>query len=219
MLIAEVLLLPISKPHENFTMFKLANLSLLTKLVSKLFISTRKLNLILFIGGMTLVFLLAQIPYNQVVASSIPTARAIASEPQNKTIIEVIVADRSLKTFLAGLRAAKLVETLIGEGPFTVFAPSNRAFAALGTDTLKDLFELEDRDKLTKVLNYHIVSGKVASSNLKSGDLETLAGSPVKIKVSSSTVMVNNAKVIRADIQAKNGIIHVIDKVNLPPDL
>lgn len=199
-------------------MFKMFNLSSLTNLLDRLYFLLKKLNILLFLGVIFLVILWSQIPFNQAISLSTP-AVAIGSEAQNKTVVEVVVADGSLKTFLAGLRAARLVETLIGEGPFTVFAPSDAAFAALGRETVKDLFEPEDRDKLIKVLNYHIVPGKIAASDLKSGDVKTLAGNSVKIKVIPSIVMVNDAKVVRADIQAQNGIVHVIDKVMLPPEL
>lgn len=199
-------------------MFNMFNLSLVTNLLDRLYFFIKKLNILLFLGVIFLVILWSQIPFTQAISLSTP-AVAIGSEAQNKTIVEVVVANGSLKTFLAGLRAARLVETLIGEGPFTVFAPSDAAFAALGRETVKDLFEPEDRDKLIKVLNYHIVPGKIAASDLKSGDVKTLAGNSVKIKVIPSIVMVNDAKVVRADIQAQNGIVHVIDKVMLPPEL
>ena len=199
-------------------MFNMFNLSLVTNLLDRLYFFIKKLNILLFLGVIFLVILWSQIPFTQAISLSTP-AVAIGSEAQNKTVVEVVVADGSLKTFLAGLRAARLVETLIGEGPFTVFAPSDAAFAALGRETVKDLFEPEDRDKLIKVLNYHIVPGKIAASDLKSGDVKTLAGNSVKIKVIPSIVMVNDAKVVRADIQAQNGIVHVIDKVMLPPEL
>lgn len=182
----------------------------------------KKLNLFLFVGAFVLVILCAQIqPFNQVASLSTSAATAIASEAPSKTIIEAVVANGSLKTFLAGLRAVGLVETLIGKGPFTVFAPSDEAFAALGGRTVKELFEPEpeDRDRLTKIINYHVVSGKAMSSDLKSGEAKTLGGNPLKIKVGSSEVMVNDAKVIKADILASNGVIHIIDKVMMPPGL
>jgi uncharacterized surface protein with fasciclin (FAS1) repeats len=117
------------------------------------------------------------------------------------------------------VKAAGLAETLSGKGPFTVFAPTNEAFAALPKGTLEKLLKPENRDLLKKVLTYHVVSGDLMAKDLRSGKVTTVAGSPVTVQVGHSSVTVNNATVVKADIDAKNGVVHVIDKVLLPPNL
>ena len=119
-------------------------------------------------------------------------------------------------TLAAALEAAGLVETLQEEGPFTVFAPTDDAFAALPEGTLQELLLPENKDQLIKILTYHVVPGKVMSGDLESGKVKTVEGSEVKVKVSKTGVNVNNATVVKADVPASNGIIHVIDTVILP---
>jgi uncharacterized surface protein with fasciclin (FAS1) repeats len=113
------------------------------------------------------------------------------------------------------LTDAGLVETLKGEGPFTVFAPTDAAFAAVPKETLDAL--AADKEMLKKVLTYHVVAGKVLAADIKPGDVPTVAGANVVLKVEGGKVMVNDATVTAADVLAKNGVIHVIDKVLLPP--
>ena len=135
------------------------------------------------------------------------------------TIVEVASANDSFKTLVAAIQAADLAETLSGEGPFTVFAPTEEAFAALPPGAVEELLKPENKDKLVKVLTYHVVPTKAVSSDLTSGDVTTVAGDPVKVTVEDGAVTVNNASVVQADVMGSNGVIHVIDKVLLPPNL
>ncbi|HAC64043.1 MAG TPA: fasciclin [Cyanothece sp. UBA12306] len=132
-------------------------------------------------------------------------------------IVDTAVAAGSFKTLVAAVEAAGLVETLKGEGPFTVFAPTDEAFAKLPKGTVEELLKPENKDKLVSILTYHVVPGKVKSKNLKSGAVKTVQGGEVEVKVGNS-VKVNDATVIKADIKTKNGIIHVIDTVILPTE-
>ena len=133
----------------------------------------------------------------------------------SKDIVDTAVAAGTFNTLVAAVEAAGLVETLKGDGPFTVFAPTDDAFAALPEGTVERL--LADIPALTKVLTYHVVAGKVMSGDLSDGMMApTVEGSEVKIGTMGG-VMVNDANVTAADIEASNGVIHVIDKVLLPP--
>jgi len=130
-------------------------------------------------------------------------------------IVDVAVSAGSFNTLAAALEAAGLVETLKGEGPFTVFAPTDEAFAKLPEGTVEAL--LADKEKLTAILLYHVVPGRVTSSQVVELDKATTAnGQDVRIKVRYGSVYVNGAKVVTADVEASNGVIHVIDKVILP---
>ncbi len=131
-----------------------------------------------------------------------------------KNIVETAVEAGSFTTLAAGLKAAGLLETLAGKGPFTVFAPSDDAFKKLPHGALEAL--LKDKAKLKSVLTYHVASGHLLSRDLKSGDVKTVEGSPVHVSVAGSKVQVNDAHVTMADIIASNGVIHVIDAVMLP---
>lgn len=138
----------------------------------------------------------------------------------SNNVVALAAANDSFKTLTAALQAAGLTETLSGEGPFTVFAPTDEAFAALPPNTVQELLKPENKALLVKILTYHVVPGKVQSVDLKSGEVTSVEGGAVNVKVDSTTgVMVNDAKVVQPDIQASNGVIHVIDKVILPPDL
>jgi uncharacterized surface protein with fasciclin (FAS1) repeats len=117
------------------------------------------------------------------------------------------------------VKAAGLTEELSGKGPYTVFAPTDAAFAALPKGTVEMLLKPENKEVLKKVLTYHVVAGAVDSGTLKSGQVKTVEGSSVKVRVSGSDVTVNDAKVTSPDIKATNGVIHVIDKVIIPPDM
>ncbi len=139
-----------------------------------------------------------------------------ATAPAKKTVVDVAAEAGSFTKLIQALEAANLVKVLSGEGPFTVFAPTDEAFAALPQGTLEDLLRPENREKLTQILNYHVIPGKVLSKDLKEGEVATLEGSSVKISLTDG-VKVNDAKVTQADIEAANGVIHVIDKVIMPP--
>lgn len=130
------------------------------------------------------------------------------------------VADKagSFKTLLAAVKAAGLAETLSGEGPFTVFAPTDAAFAKIPEATLKDLLKPENKDKLVAILTYHVVPGRVFSEGaLEAKSAKTVQGSSVKISVKDGAAYVDNAKIVTTDINAANGVIHVIDTVIMPP--
>lgn len=153
--------------------------------------------------------------------SSTTTSGTVVSQANhgNSTIVDIAASDSNFQTLVAAVKAADLVETLSGDGPFTVFAPTNEAFAALPKGTLDKLLKPENKETLQKILTYHVVSGAVESGDLKSGDVDTVEGSSVKVQVKDNGIKVNKSKVIKADIKGSNGIIHVIDKVLLPADL
>ena len=146
------------------------------------------------------------------VATSVAGLRA--SEPQAKDIVDTAVAAGNFKTLAKALEAAGLIETLKGKGPFTVFAPTDEAFAKLPAGTLDAL--LKDKAKLTAVLTYHVVPGKVMAADVvKLKEAKTVQGQSIKIDTTSG-VKVDGANVIKTDIAASNGVIHVIDSVILP---
>jgi uncharacterized surface protein with fasciclin (FAS1) repeats len=132
------------------------------------------------------------------------------------TIVEVAVSAGSFKTLVAAVKAAGLADTLSGPGPFTVFAPTDDAFAKLPAGTVDSLLQPQNKDKLRAILLYHVVAGKVLSSDLKSGTVKTVGGGDLTIDLSGSAPKVNDATVIKADVPASNGVIHVIDTVLLP---
>jgi uncharacterized surface protein with fasciclin (FAS1) repeats len=139
----------------------------------------------------------------------------VHGDQHKKDIVDTAVAAGSFETLVAAVKAAGLVETLKGEGPFTVFAPTDEAFAKLPEGTVEAL--LKDKDKLTAILTYHVVSGKVMAADVvKLSSAKTVQGQNVMIKASDKGVMVNDAKVIKTDIETSNGVIHVIDTVILP---
>ena len=136
----------------------------------------------------------------------------------DKDIVDTAVAAGQFKTLAAALTAAGLVDTLKGPGPFTVFAPTDAAFAKLPPGTLDTLLKPESKAKLTAILTYHVVAGKVMAADVvKLKEAKTVNGAMVAVKVDGGNVMINNAKVATADIGASNGVIHVIDTVLLPP--
>ncbi len=142
-------------------------------------------------------------------------SEASASEASAQDIVAVASSAGTFNTLVAAVKAAGLVETLQGDGPFTVFAPTDDAFAALPEGTLEGL--LADTDKLRQVLLYHVVSGRVTAEEVvKLDSATTVQGSDVTIMVKDGTVMVNDAEVITADVMASNGVIHVINKVIVP---
>ena len=155
----------------------------------------------------------------QQVAGNVKTAASPAPMAQAKDIVAIASGDAQFKTLTKALTAAGLVPTLQGKGPFTVFAPTDAAFAALPKGALDDLLKPANKAKLAKILTYHVVSGSVLSTSLKSGDVPTVEKSPVKVVVSGGKVTVGGANVVKADIKASNGVIHVIDKVLMPPDV
>lgn len=141
-------------------------------------------------------------------------ALGMAMSVQAKDIVDTAVAAGSFKTLATALGAAGLVDTLKGKGPFTVFAPTDEAFAKIPKADLDAL--LKDKAKLTAVLTYHVVPGKVMAKDVKAGQVKTVQGSSFTVATSYGTVTVNNAKVVKTDIVADNGVIHVIDTVIMP---
>lgn len=142
---------------------------------------------------------------------------SLARADMHADIVEVAVADGRFTTLVAAVEAAGLVETLQGEGPFTVFAPTDEAFAALPEGTVEDLLKPENRDTLIAVLTYHVVPGKAMSSDIAGQQMEvtTVQGSTLEIDATDG-VMVDGAHVIVADVEASNGVIHAIDAVIMP---
>ena len=135
----------------------------------------------------------------------------------DKTIVEVASADDTFKTLVAAVGAADLAETLGGDGPFTVFAPTNEAFEKLPKGTVETLLKPENKEKLISVLTYHVVAGNVMAKDVvKLTEAKTVQGTTVDIKVEDGTVMIDGAKVIKTDIKCKNGVVHVIDSVIMP---
>jgi uncharacterized surface protein with fasciclin (FAS1) repeats len=136
---------------------------------------------------------------------------------EKKDIVDIAVENGSFNTLVAAAQAGGLVDTLKGEGPFTVFAPTDEAFAKLPAGTVDTLLMPENKDKLVSILTYHVVAGKVTAAEVvKLESATTVQGSDVKIAVDNGTVMINDSKVIMADVEASNGVIHVIDTVLMP---
>ncbi|MEZ9907451.1 fasciclin domain-containing protein [Vibrio sp. 10N.261.51.A3] len=134
-----------------------------------------------------------------------------------KDIVDVAAGNGSFNTLVAAVKAAGLVETLKGDGPFTVFAPTDEAFAALPEGTVDMLLKPENKDKLIAVLTYHVVPGKImASEVMKLDSAVTVQGEAVMVGIDHGNVMINKAQVVMADVEASNGVIHVIDAVLLP---
>jgi uncharacterized surface protein with fasciclin (FAS1) repeats len=139
------------------------------------------------------------------------------AKPKRSDIVDTAVAAGNFKTLAAALKAADLVETLKGKGPFTVFAPTDEAFAKLPKGTVEELLKPENKEKLAGILKYHVVSGRVLAADVvKLTKAKTVQGCEVTIKVDGDKVMVDNANVTKTDIRCGNGVIHVIDAVILP---
>ena len=152
-------------------------------------------------------------------SAAAPAASEMASEPamaEPGTIVEVAAANEDFETLVAAVTAAGLAETLSGEGPFTVFAPTDEAFDALPEGVLDALLLPENKDALTSILTYHVVSGEVMAADVTAGDVPTVEGSTIAITTDGG-VKVNESNVIATDVDASNGVIHVIDAVMVPP--
>jgi uncharacterized surface protein with fasciclin (FAS1) repeats len=140
-----------------------------------------------------------------------------ADEPGKKDIVDTAVAAGNFKTLAAALKAAGLIDTLKGAGPFTVFAPTDEAFAKLPAGTVESLLKPENKEKLVAILTYHVVPGKAMAKDVTGmSSAKTVNGKELKLKVDGGKVMINDAVVITADIETSNGVIHVIDTVLLP---
>jgi uncharacterized surface protein with fasciclin (FAS1) repeats len=147
------------------------------------------------------------------------SASAVQAQHANKDIVDTAVAAGSFKTLAKALQAADLVETLKGKGPYTVFAPTDEAFGKLPEETLNDLLKPENKQKLQRILTYHVVPGRVASADVvKLRSAKAVSGDTIDIKANGGSVMVDGARVVKTDVQASNGVIHVIDSVILPDE-
>jgi uncharacterized surface protein with fasciclin (FAS1) repeats len=145
------------------------------------------------------------------------SSTALIASDAKMDIVDTAVSAGSFNTLVAAVTAADLAETLKGEGPFTVFAPTDDAFAKLPAGTVDDLLKPENKDKLTSILTYHVVSGKVMAKDVMTlKEAETVQGGMVSVAMEGDTVMIDNAKVVQADIECSNGVIHVIDTVIMP---
>lgn len=150
-------------------------------------------------------------------AAAAALVAAPASAQMQNDIVDVAVEAGSFTTLTAALEAAGLVDVLKGDGPFTVFAPTDAAFAKLPAGTVEAL--LADKERLTAILTYHVVPGEVTSQQVVNlNTATTVNGAPIEIKTWDGKVMINNATVVQADVDASNGVIHVIDTVILPPE-
>lgn len=163
-----------------------------------------------------------EFPYNRNKPRTQPTTPRVTpptTRTQDKTLLALAESSPKFTTLIAALKAAGLTETLQGKDQLTVFAPTDEAFAKLPQDAVRDLLKPENKEILLKLLTYHVVSGRVLSTDLSSGEVQSLEGGAISVSVSPNGVMVNDAKVVEADIQGTNGVIHAIDLVILPPDL
>lgn len=160
----------------------------------------------------------------KVVATDITTSNgvihvidSVIMPPKDKDIVDTAVGAGNFSTLVAAVKAAGLVETLKGEGPFTVFAPTDEAFAKIDKATLNSLLKPENKDKLTAILTYHVVPGKVMAADVvKIDSAKTVNGQSAAVEVKGDAVMIDGAKVIATDIECSNGVIHVIDSVIMP---
>ncbi|MBI1344560.1 MAG: fasciclin domain-containing protein [Terrimonas sp.] len=149
--------------------------------------------------------------------NTVKTEAVKQEEPVAKNIVETAIASPDHTTLVEAVKAAGLVETLSGTGPFTVFAPTNAAFAALPAGTLDNLLKPENKADLTSILTYHVVPGKVMSSQLTDGQkIKTVNGAELTVTIKDGKVMIDGANVTAADLDCSNGVIHVIDAVVLP---
>lgn len=139
-----------------------------------------------------------------------------ASAAEEKTIVGVAAGAGQFNTLVAAVKAAGLVDTLNGKGPFTVFAPTDEAFAKLPAGTVETLLKPENKQKLTAILTYHVIAGKVMAADVKTMSAKTVNGKEAAIKVDGGKVTIGAATVVKTDIAASNGVIHVIDTVLIP---
>jgi uncharacterized surface protein with fasciclin (FAS1) repeats len=151
------------------------------------------------------------------VVAAFTMASLAQAQSGTKDVVDTAVAAGSFTTLAKALQAADLVDTLKGKGPFTVFAPTDDAFAKLPKGTLEDLLKPANKDKLRRILSYHVVPGRVTAADvMKLNSAKAVSGDTIDIKASGGSVMVEEARVIKTDISASNGVIHVIDSVILP---
>lgn len=162
-------------------------------------------------------FIQSAVAFSMLTACMLTSGQVNAADAK-KDVVDTAVAAK-LNTLVAAVKAAGLVEALKGEGPFTVFAPTEEAFKKVPKETLEMLLKPENKEKLQAILKYHVVAGQklMASDVVKVKGVKTLEGSRAKIKVDGDTVMIGKAKVIKTDIETSNGVVHLIDTVIMPP--
>jgi uncharacterized surface protein with fasciclin (FAS1) repeats len=148
-----------------------------------------------------------------------PTASPAGTTTSGSTIVDLAVGSQQFTTLVAAVKAAGLVETLGGPGPFTLFAPNDQAFEKIPKAIRKKLLDPKNKAVLQKILKYHLLSGEVMAKDVKTGSVATVAGSKIKIVVDANGVKINGAKTIKTDIKASNGVIHTIDTVLVPSDV
>ena len=168
------------------------------------------------LGAMTALALAAALTLSACGSDSDNATDSMADQESVGTIVDVAVGAGNFTTLVAAVTAADLVETLSGTGPFTVFAPTDEAFAALPAGVLDALLLPENKAVLAQILTYHVVSGTVMAADVTDGDVATVEGQNIKLSTASG-VTVNGANVVAADVLASNGVIHAIDAVILPP--
>ncbi|MEM7659208.1 MAG: fasciclin domain-containing protein [Bacteroidota bacterium] len=151
-------------------------------------------------------------------ASKATYRSAPATASHDRDLVGLAASSGELSTLVAAIKAAGLVETLQGQGPFTVFAPTNAAFSALPEGTLESLLKPENKTTLIKILTYHVVPGRIEANDLSSGKVASVEGSKINVEVGNA-VKVNEAIVVDANNRAVNGVVHVIDRVILPPGM
>lgn len=170
-----------------------------------------------FTRAIALTFLLGGVSAAASADSHMDKGHKAQEHKEHKDIVDTAVSAGSFNTLVAAVKAADLVETLKGKGPFTVFAPTDEAFAKLPAGTLEDLLKPENKAKLAGILTYHVVAGKVMAADVvKMKSAKTVNGESLSIKVQKKVVMVDDSRVIKADIVCSNGVIHIIDTVVLP---
>lgn len=157
-------------------------------------------------------------PTMEAPTDSAPATETSPEDATTATIVDVAAENADFSTLVSAIQVADLADTLAGDGPFTVFAPTNEAFAKLPEETLQALMQPENRQVLAKILTYHVVPGEVMAADLTDGPITTVEGNAVMINLDNG-VGINDATVVTPDIMASNGVIHAIDEVILPPDL
>jgi uncharacterized surface protein with fasciclin (FAS1) repeats len=146
------------------------------------------------------------------------TGSAATNDDANQNIVKLAASNEDLSTLVDAVTAADLVETLEGEGPYTVFAPTNAAFNALPSGELQSLLKPANKDDLANILTYHVVAGDVMAADLSDGQkIETVQGDKLTVTIDGDQVMINDATVVQPDVEASNGVVHVIDAVLIPP--
>ena len=182
-------------------------------------ITMKKIKFLSFalVGFVTLAVVSCSAPKEEVVEETVDSVAVAAPVEAPKTVVDIAVGSADHTTLVTAVTSAGLVETLSGTGPFTIFAPTNAAFAALPAGTVETLLKPESKDKLTSVLTYHVVAGNVMAADLTDGQkVKTLNGQELTVAIKDGVVTINGAKVTAADLAGSNGVIHVVDAVLLP---